>query len=215
MKDALVIILYDHPWKHTTDYSQQSANVLCRDNIVICYMQKEARSLKEIVTMGCSFRLWRKYKKNIFLYTPFYIIPFRRFPRIERYNSWLNILVLKIIIIALSLHHTFSKKILWLFYPEYVFMLRFFGSSYISIYDCVDYHIGSSPYKDRRDKIIRWERELISTCRLFFVNSHVLYNMHKKKRKDIVLVQQGFRIHEFQKPMPSINIQFPSNRPII
>ena len=215
MNNALIIILYDHPWEHTTDYTEQTANILCRNNTVICYMQKEAKSLKEILVDRRQYRVWKKHNNKFFLFFPVFLIPFRRFSVIVSLNTWLNILILKTILYVLALRHTFSKKILWIFYPEYVYMIGFFGRAYISVYDCVDYHAGSSPYKEREKNIIRWEHELISTCTYFFVNSRVLYNLHKKTRSDIVLVPQGFRLDTFPLVYKNKKYTARSKKPII
>lgn len=215
MNRILVVIPFDLPWEHTADYAHQTARILAKNNTVVCYMQKEARSIKEYLLHPGRSVFWKKHSTNMFLYFPLYVVPFRRFQCIEHINILINILFLKLFILIRFHQNKFNKKILWLFYPEYVFMIRVFGLSYISIYDCVDYHIGSSPYKERREKIREWEKELILISKHFFVNSHVLYEMYKKKRKSVELVPQGFRIDEFQKPLIPADITLPSGKPVI
>jgi len=190
MKDALVIILYDHPREHTTDYAQQTADYIAKRNFVVCYQENNAKSIKEIVSEGHWYRIWEKYRKNIFFYTPIYIIPFRRFGLVVRLNCWINSVLLKLIINFSTPRPIFTKKIVWLFYPKYASIIRGFGPSYSSIYDCIDYH--------SEEQYTVEETLLIKTSTLVTVNSHVLYELHHKIRKDIHLVPLGFALNRFR-----------------
>lgn len=194
----LIVIPFDLPWEHTADYAHQTARELAKGHTVICYMQKDAQSVKEYIRHHAHSLFWVNHVHNMYLYYPLYLLPFRRFQFIELLNSSMNVFIMRTLIWIKFSTKAFYKKILWIFYPEYVWMIPIFGNSYESVYDCVDYHIGSSPYKKRRELVRRWEHALIQQCTYFFVNSHVLFDIHKKKRADISLVPQGFRLDVFK-----------------
>jgi hypothetical protein len=198
LKNAIVIIPFDLPWEHTTDYTYQTAKILSRDNTVVCYMQKEARSVKELIQSHSRKIFWNNYSENIFTYYPVYLIPFRRFDLIEKINIRLNILIFKLLIGLKFRNRKFRRSILWIFYPEYHYLIDYLGNKYESIYDCVDYHIGSSLDEDRRKSVTEWEAKLIRKCKYLFVNSHVLFEIHKNIRPDLKLVPQGFRLESFK-----------------
>lgn len=185
----LVVIPFDLPWVHTADYAHQTATELAKHNVVVCYMQKEAKSIREYLFSGQKKSQFRYFSSNIYHYYPIYIIPFRRFYLIEKINTFLNIFLLKILLRRHIKQFKRFKKLLWLFYPDYRFMVEYFGKSFESIYDCVDYH----GLRNTREESL-----LIAGCKYCFVNSRVLFNIHKTMRKDIVLVPQGFRLKDFQ-----------------
>jgi len=88
---------------------------------------------------------------------------------------------------------SFQKKILWIFDPEFSPLAFFFGFSWFTLYDCVDYV---------KDPLIRKtsEFQLLKHANLVTTNSHSLFNLHKHYRKKIYLVPQGFRYHHFKNP---------------
>ncbi len=80
------------------------------------------------------------------------------------------------------------------------------------LYDCVDYFAG---YKNPLDNVLALqEKRLIQKAAYFFVNSQALSDVHRKIRKPVV-VPQGFRIDEFQKPVSPIRLHVPAHKPVI
>lgn len=201
----LIVILFNLPWKHTADYAHKTADILTQNHTVVCYMHKEAKSIKEYVLAPKGRLFWRKHKKG-FLYYPLYIIPFRRFHFIDEINTFINLIVLRTLMWWKFRQKIFNKKILWVFDPECFFMVRAFNSSYKTLYDCVDYHKDSHAQK---------EDELISMCTFFFVNSQTLYNVHRQKRNYIMRVPQGFRLQEFQRALRKRTQPTKSSNPVI
>lgn len=184
MRPMLVIIPFNLPWDHTADYTHQTSEILSRNHTVVCYMCKEAKSVKECVIHKDKRMFLNTYKKQ-YLYFPLYILPFRRFRFIDRINIVINVCILRALMWWKFRREAFVKKIIWTFDPEQTFLIKQFGSSYETVYDCVDYHGG------------QLEKALIATCAHFFVNSHVLYRLHRKQRRDAILVPQGFRLSDF------------------
>jgi len=207
MKNSLIIILFDHPQEHTADYSGQTAKLLRNDNMVIGVLLKDSKSIKEMIFSHHRGLFWKKISENYHEFTPFYIIPFRRFECIVRLNLLLNSVVVKLFIASLIFRRKIKKKYVWVFNPDSYTSYQLFGSSFISLYDCVDYH-GNEPSQ-------YLEKLLIRSCDLMVVNSHVLYDVHRLERPDIQLVPLGFDLHTFSAKTMKSFIHLPHNQPII
>jgi glycosyltransferase involved in cell wall biosynthesis len=209
---SLFIILFNVPWGWACDYAEKTAHFLGKSDVVICYMQFDAKTLKECLVQRKRIILFRKLSQNIYEYVPLYIFPFRRFKFIQKINSIINILILRLIVNFLQLKIRFIQKYVWTFYPGYLDSFHFFGRFYKFIYDCVDYYGSYSP---EEDCILAYvENSLILMVDYFFVNSKTLYDLHKSTRI-AVLVPQGFRYNEFQiQNLPSTLI-IPRDKPIV
>lgn len=206
MKDALAIILYDHPWEHTADYAAQTSKFLSRQNIVIGVLLKDAQSVKEMIVGHRRIWFWNKVHANYYIVKPCYIIPFRRFKTIIRMNIVLNMVMLRLAVEALSAYKSIQHKYLWIFNPEHYGIIKLFTPSFRTIYDCVDYHGDTEGGKN--------EKELIRSCDWAFVNSRTLLTIHKKVRSDIVLVPLGFDRKTFSH-MPPRSPRLTHDKPII
>lgn len=190
MKEALVIILFDHPLEHTTDYARKTSELLALENTVITVLSKDAQSVKEILVSGLPFRFWKKTGVNQFQLTPLFILPFRRFAWVVRVNFLINYVFVRIAADIIVRQNKIKEKYLWIFNPGNSDVLGVMGRSYFSLYDCVDYHGEPAQYQQ--------EHVLIRQANLVVVNSHILYDTHRKYREDIILVPQGFRLDDFQ-----------------
>jgi glycosyltransferase involved in cell wall biosynthesis len=60
------------------------------------------------------------------------------------------------------------------------------------------------PDKNVCSDLRKQENDLIARSRIMTVNSRILYQLHKKKRNDIHLVPQGFRMNEFDGSVKKI-----------
>lgn len=207
MKNSLVIILFDHPHIHTSDYSIQTGNFLRHNNIVIGVLMKDARSLKEYLISRHDKWLWKNETRNLHYFKPLYLIPFRRYKRVVYINNVLNIAFLKLIAVFLQIFKNVKNKYLWIFNPEQYQLTGMFGSAYISIYDCVDYHGHENNARD--------EAKLITTSDYVFVNSSVLFKKHHSLRNDIVLVPQGFDLKGFIRFKKEGTKEVKSDKPIV
>jgi glycosyltransferase involved in cell wall biosynthesis len=97
------------------------------------------------------------------------------------------------IISQLQISHmqrSLRSPVLWCFDPEDVELLPYFREPLYVLYDCVDYF--SSVNRTLNKKLQTNEGELVRKADVMTVNSHVLFQHHKKKRPNISLVPQGF-----------------------
>jgi glycosyltransferase involved in cell wall biosynthesis len=191
MKNSLIIILSDHPREHTSDYAAQTGKLLANDNTVITVLSKNAKSIKEIIVSGFTFRIWEKIRSRQFQYAPIFIIPFRRFTFVVRLNFIINYALIRVLGKYISKKNNLQRKYLWVFNPENSDVVSIMGKSYFSVYDCVDFH-SASP-------VGQIEQKLIQLVNLVVVNSHILYKKLRKYRKDICMVPLGFRLEDFHK----------------
>ncbi len=202
MKNNIVVIPFNLPWEWSTDYTNQTAFVLSKKNIVICYMAHEANSIKESLKKGKLPSLIRKISQNIYIFEPIYVIPFRRFNMITKLNSFLNILLLKLLILLLKIRIKTNKKIVWIFDPDLYHVCQALGKSFYVVYDCVDYFAAAHPKRKR--ELLRKEKLLLARVDLIVAISKVLQrHLSKMTTKKVHLVPQGFRIKDFEKIAPS------------
>jgi len=96
IKNNLIIIPFNLPWEWSTDYTNQTAYLLSKKNIVICYMWSESFSIKEYLQKLKFPKLIKKHSNNLYLFYPLYVIPFRRFKRVHQLNEFLNVVFLRI-----------------------------------------------------------------------------------------------------------------------
>src|SRR3990172_10643404 len=98
IKNCIVLIPFNVPWEWSTDYTNQTAYVLSKKNIVIGYMWSEAYSFKEYAQKHKLPRIIKKHSKNLFLYYPIFFIPGRRFKIVSYLNETLNFFFFKFLI---------------------------------------------------------------------------------------------------------------------
>jgi hypothetical protein len=175
----------------------------------------EAFSIKEYLEKRKFPLFIKKYSKNIYLFYPTLLIPFRRFGKITNLNEKLSVFLLKIFVKFLEIKNHFSKKVLWIFDPHLYPLSQIFGSDYFLLYDCVDFFSGTAKTEEVKKLLVKYEHELTKKANLVTANSTVLQNHLQKIRKDIHLVPQGFRVNSFKKlsnNIPKINR---AGRPLI
>lgn len=207
MKDVLVIILYDHPWEHTSDYASQTSEYLRKQNLVVGLLLKDARSIKEVFFGRQHGWFVKKQQTNCYFIKPLFVIPFRRFQTIVRINMFLNIMLIRFLLQCTMFLRKTTKKYIWIYNPEHYFIMKLFGPTFVSIYDCVDYH-GASETAQK-------EKDLVCSSDWVFVNSHTLLSVHKKIRNDVHLVPLGFDLHSFSETRSRPTIQLPPDKPIV
>ena len=188
--NSLVLVPSHLLWNWTADYYNQTAGILSKDNVVIVVLWAEKATIKDLVLKRKRHKIIREEYKNLWLFTPIYPIPFLRFSIIEKANVFVNMVLLKIII-RIFINKKFSSKILWIFYPEFVFYLNYF-KDFKSLYDCVDYYDDLPKNKLFVFTQRHAEAQLSNNSLRVFANSQVLLNKLSKLSKDIKLVPQGF-----------------------
>jgi glycosyltransferase involved in cell wall biosynthesis len=211
--NMLIVIPFDLPWEHTADYTHQTALELSKQNTVVCYMQKDAKSLREYFAARDPSLFLSRHSVHMYVYYPLYIFPFRRFAIVEQLNSICSLMLFRLFMRFLFGERAFTRRILWLFSPEYAWMIPFFGRTFESLYDCVDYHVSASNDPIQQAHVSRLETQLLSQATYVTVNSQTLFSIHKNKREDIVVVPQGFRLHAFQRKQEIATLPYP--KPII
>lgn len=214
IKNHLIIVAFNLPWNWTTDYTNQTARLLSKNNLVICCLLAEPRSIKEHLLSGKMPRIWRKADHNLFVSEVVHILPFRRFRFISNLNFKLNALILKLLAQIFYLKRCLKKKILWVFDPQFYDFYHFFKREYFLLYDCVDYFAGSYTDFDKKNLIEQKEVKLLKQANLVVVNSHILKKIHKSVRSDIKIAPLGFRLENFINPKETAII-LPKNKPVI
>lgn len=208
----IFLLVSNLPWNWCADYVKQTANQLSKDNKVFVLLWHDAVSLKEIIKKHKKINLFKKVKDNLSLYIPIHFVPFRRFKCIQKINYLINVLVLKTILNFSNFRK--SKKVLWIFSPEFYSLPKIMGKFWFSIYDCVEY---ISSFKKELDNEIRnKEINLIKNVALFVVDSLTLKKVWGKYNPTVV--PQGFDFDTFEKYKKRIlkrEIELPRSKPIV
>jgi glycosyltransferase involved in cell wall biosynthesis len=160
-------------------------------------MWSESFSIKEYLQKRKLPKFFGIYSKNIYLFYPTLLIPFRRFKAIQILNEKLIMFLFSIFIKVLELRTNFQEKILWIFYPDTISLTNYLKRNWKVIYDCVDL------YKLENRKNINApeinERRLCKLADLVVANSNVLVKHLSKYTKEVRLVPQGFRLSDFSQ----------------
>jgi len=212
LEKKLIIIPFNFPKNWSADYITQTANFLAKNNQVIGFLWEEALSLKEIFINKKGFK-FIEAKNGLIYFTPIHFIPLRRFHLIQNLNLLLNIYLLKLYIFIKRFNQ--KKKILWLFHPDFWWLPRIFGKSYLSLYDCADFF--TSLNAKEKEQLHQAEIKLLKLADKVVANSQVLYKDKKRYRQEIYLVPQGFSFEAFKKSqkLPSNSPLFKLKRPLI
>jgi teichuronic acid biosynthesis glycosyltransferase TuaH len=210
-----VLINFNLPWNWSTDYTNQTAFFLGKNNVVVCYMLGDVFSIKEYLTQRKFPTPIKKYSKNITLFYPILYIPFRRFKKIYEINMKINMFLLKVYIRFINARSKTREKIVWNFDPQFGYLTNYFNNDWIKIYDCVDFFAGSVDVGFARNRIYKQEKLLVENSDFVFANSTVLKKYLEKYKKDIFLVPQGFRTQNFEFSNNNAPNLKKSGRPLI
>ncbi len=204
MNDSLVIILYDHPAKHTADYAQQVGDYFENNNTILDILLKDSVSLREFIIGKNLVKIVNKVHRNRFEIIPVFLIPFRRFEKVVRANIWLFMFILRCVLGVIQIGFRYKKTYIWLFNPEHAIALQAAGSRMQSVFDCVDFH--------KPDSNFLW---LIHRSTHVFSNSTTLFTQLKRNRSDVVHVPLGFDSDHFIQLNKNSISPFLSKRHII
>jgi len=172
LKKRIIIIPLEGSWDHSADFLRQTALQLSKTNLVYIYDQNN----HYFILKKNKKKLYPIHKNIVFNQVKYYL-PFERFRLIDKINQYLSF---KLFIKSLKK----TKKILWIFYPNYYNLAKISDKNIVKIYDCVD-------YSEDHEK----ERILIDNVDYFFVNSKSLKMMHKnnnQSKEAIFIDSQGF-----------------------
>jgi len=189
MSKSLIFIAGDTPWVWSADYVQQTALELARrGNVVLSYMTMDGNRWKDIFNSKRHSFLIKKVNKNLYLYNPFQFVPLRRFNFTEKVNFFLNMWIVRLVLIWLAVHKRSRKKIFWSFDSNLLDVFkRYYKKQFLLLFDCVDFHAD-----------VQGEKLLCESADLVVANSQVLQRHLQKYRKDVSLVPQGFRLKDFK-----------------
>lgn len=197
----LIILMCNLPWNWSTDYTNQTAHKLSQKHFVCCYMLGEMKSFKQYIALKKIPKIWIKKSSDLYQFYPIHFIPFQRLTWVRRLNQWLNTQLLLLIIAVICLRQKFSQKILWVFDPRFYSLYKHFNK-YFLLYDCVDY-------------IQEPNNFVLENANLVVAISKTLKKIYQRKRPDIHIVPQGFRLDIFQKAFTTTSIKLPRGKPLI
>ena len=215
IRNHLILIPFNLPWEWSTDYTNQTAYILSKENVVICYMWSESYSLKEYAQKLKLPRIVKKHSKNLYLYYPIFLIPFRRIRVVHNLNEKLNFLFLKVLIKLFELTNRTKEKLLWIFDPRTGYMTDYLGKGWKEIYDCVDFWSATAKTKEEKKVIEGEEKDLTKRADLVIAISTVLQKHLQRYRKDVYLVPQGFRLKDFENMKNYDTQKIKAKKPII
>jgi len=202
-KQKLVIIPLSLNLDWTTDYYEQTALLLKREgNIVLFYRAEPMITFSSIWKTKKIPLICFKTKLNIFQINTIQVLPFRRFPNIERLNIKINQLIFETMVNIINIYYNY-EKILWIFSPHQFKYFENYKKIKI-IYDCVDYRLENDLFDNSN---CSYEKKLLQKADLVTVISHTLKDKLSKYRKHIPIVPQGFRLESYKKYPPKKKIK--------
>lgn len=197
LNQQLIVIPTKETKIEACDFVHQTSKCLTINNLVIIYWANCSKSIREIITSTKRRALFIQKEHRLYYFYPLDLIPFKRFIPINQANQLINWIIFTLIIKLISR----PQPIIWFFFPEHIHFFRWLKVKLTTIYDSVDYHQSSD--SNHTNQIRYQEKQLIQSVDHFFVNSHTLAQLHSKTRKPDKIVPQGFRINDFQNPLPT------------
>jgi hypothetical protein len=198
MKKYVILIPFHNPWKWHTDYANQTATILSRTHIVVCFLWGDTVSLWELLRRHKTYRPIVR-QKNLWKVQPLYLLPGKRIFAIQLVNIFLNVLFVHILCSGIALWHA-RTKLFWFFgyYDPAFIVLPPFFRHWKTVYDCVD--IATHPNQKLARQIRASETLLLRYAWIVVANSQTLHSRIRIKRPDVYMVPLGFRIDMFRRP---------------
>ena len=198
MKKYVILIPFHNPWTWHTDYANQTAVILSRTQIVVCFLWGDAVSLWELLQHRNTYRPIVRHN-NLWKVQPLFLLPGKRIFAIQLVNIFLNILFVHILCSGIALWHA-RTNLFWFFGyydPAFIILPPFFRH-WKTIYDCVD--IATHPNQRLARHIRTSEAHLLEYAWIVIVNSQTLRDKIRTKRPDVYTVPLGFRMDMFRRP---------------
>lgn len=205
-ENLLIILPFYNKENWTADYQEQTATQLSPKFQVVAFREYNKITIKDVVLLRKFPPKLLQKKDDIYFYTPFDVLPFVRFKVIKKINSFINTALL---FILLRINPFQQHLIIWGFHPEVADFAQYFPLKHTSIYDCVDYF--DSLIAEHKTIIQKQEDYILKDFDYVVVNSHTLYSIHSKKRRNIHIVPLGFSQRDQIIKVKKIT----QNRPII
>ncbi len=211
---SLVVILSSVPWSWSTDYVNQTAEYLRKNNTVVCFLADPVIPVHFLIRKAVRNGFWKPCGRNLLLVPYIQFVPLRRFGIVRPVNDFLNAWAVRCLVWIRFRRKSFDKRILWIFHPKFHAYPDWFGPRYTSIYDCVDYFQGAEPTAHDRVEAGKENETLIMHADIVCVNSNTLKTRFGHLRRNIEVVPQGFRLDRFRGRIVS-RIRIPHTRPVI
>ncbi len=188
-KTNLIIVAFYASTTSGCDYATQTIEVLGENHIIIGFALGEPITWKDIFSSYKKRRIVEKHKQYT-LFRPFFVLPGQRVMFIKQMNYFINAILLRTYI---SLFHPQKKKYFWFFEPFFMPIFLSIFSSYITIFDCVDYFFSTQQH------FVSHMFFALQHATHVFVNSHTLYQQLRRYRSDITAVPLGFAYDLFHQ----------------
>ncbi len=212
MKRYVILIPFHNPWHWHTDYANQTAKLLAKRHIVVCFLWGDTVSLWELLRGKKQYRPIA-VQGNLWHIQPLFLLPGKRLLTIQFINMFFNLIAVHLLCSFLAVRYSRSK-LFWFFgyYDPVFLLLPPFFRHWRTMYDCVDRATHPNP------KLARWintsENLLLQHAWIVVANSQTLRTYLRIRRPDVFRVPLGFRIEAFRHPKPYI-LPLTDNRPII
>jgi len=187
LKNAFIIVVVNDPITHWCDYAIQTIHILSKNNQTFVYCSGDCVTWKDLFVRR---PILIEKKWGAIFFHPFFIIPGQRNTHIKGLNYRINAILVHLWSMIFVRN---KQKIFWFFDSFYISPIIKSFSSFISVYDCVDY------YLDMSESIFRQERRLLSQATYVFANSYTLARQLVSYRKDVTVVPLGFAVELFKK----------------
>lgn len=212
MKKYIILIPFHNPWEWHTDYANQTAVILSRTHIVVCFLWGDAVSLWELIRGAKSYRPL-VHHGSVWKIQPLFIFPGKRFFTIQLVNIFLNSIFVHILCSCIAVWQP-RTKLFWFFgyYDPAFLLLPPFFRQWKTVYDCVD--IATHPNTKLARHIHESEAHLLDYAWVVFANSHTLTEKIRPKRPDVYTVPLGFRMDMFRHPQ-NHPLNYRGRQPII
>lgn len=213
MKKYLILIPFHNPWKWHTDYTNQTATILSRSHIVVCFLWGDAVSLWELIQGRKTYKPIVR-EKTLWKVQPLFLVPGKRFFTIQLINIFVNTIFVHILCTSIAVWYS-RTRLFWFFgyYDPVFLLLPPFFRRWKTVYDCVD--IATHPDLNVAFNIRTSETRLISDAWIVVTDSHTLSKRMKKLRPDVLTVPLGFRLDMFRRRARPYPLPLTNKRPII
>jgi len=192
-KSNLIIVAFYASTTSGCDYATQTIEILGKRHTVIGFVLGEPITWRDIFSLDKKKTLVEKHKQYTF-FRPFFVVPGQRVLLIKQLNLFINAILLRIYI---SMCYTRKKKYFWCFEPFFMPTLFRVFSSYITVFDCVDYFLTvRQPFLSHMVFMLRHATHV-------FVNSFTLQRQYDRYRSDITVVPMGFAYRLFHQKQPN------------
>ncbi len=163
------------------DFIEQTVKELVRRKFVVVLVShvKQPSHIKERYTDQAKVLLIETPPPSFFSHLPYRL-------QLSATNIWKIFITLRIKYIL----QLFRNPLLWCFDPDDIQSLELFPPQIPTLYDCVDFY--TSLDEKLKKKIEKNQQKLLRRATFVCVNSRTLDKIHKKIRKDVRLVPQGF-----------------------